>query len=133
MPLSQQFANYVLEQSERVTLVTARRMFAGMGVYGDGLFFAILHDDAVYFKVDDGSHADFERAGMRPFRPYAERAVTMQYYELPVEVLEDEEALLAWVKKSIEAAGSKPPAAGRPPRPSSTSRTCRSRPKLRRR
>ena len=41
---------------------------------------------------------------MEPFRPFARRASTLSYYEVPVEVLEDREAVLQWAGKALEAA-----------------------------
>jgi DNA transformation protein len=79
-------------------------MFGGLGIYGEDRFFAIVHDDALYLRVGAGNRADFERAGMSPFRPYTDRAVTMPYYELPAEILEDEAALRLWVGRSLQAA-----------------------------
>ena len=35
--------------------VEAKSMFGGFGLYLDGLMFAIVADDALYFKVDDVS------------------------------------------------------------------------------
>jgi DNA transformation protein len=105
MPISGQFASYVLEQLTHVAAVTGRRMFGGLGIYGDGRFFAIVHDDVVYFRVDDSNRADFERAGMHPFKPFVHKPITMQYYELPASVLEDEEELAHRVWKSLQAAG----------------------------
>jgi len=98
-----EFANYVLEQLRRVAPITERRMFGGLGLYSGGRFFAILFDDVLYFKVDDSSRADYERAGMKPFKPFPGRPMTMQYYEVPVSWLEDEQILKARVCQALVA------------------------------
>ena len=41
---------------------------------------------------------------MAPFRPYGEGGEVMQYYEVPADVLEDPEALGAWVGAAIGVA-----------------------------
>jgi TfoX/Sxy family transcriptional regulator of competence genes len=41
---------------------------------------------------------------MTPFRPYGEDGEVMHYYEVPVDVLEDPEALGAWVEAAIAVA-----------------------------
>jgi len=104
MAVSQGFREYVKEQLDRVTPVTLRSMFGGLGVYSRGLFFALIDDDTLYFKVDDSNRADYETRGMGSFRPFSDDRMTMQYYELPAEVLEEKEALRAWVGKSLAAA-----------------------------
>ena len=63
------FLAYVVEQLEPVGAITSKRMFGGVGLYAGDLFFALIDDDTLYFKVDDSNRGDFERAGSGPFRP----------------------------------------------------------------
>jgi DNA transformation protein len=79
-------------------------MFGGVGLYADGIFFALIANDTLYHKVDDTNRQDYESAGMDAFRPYPDKIRTMQYYEVPVEVLEDQELLNTWAKRSIAVA-----------------------------
>lgn len=106
MAVSPEFRAYVLEQLDRVTPVTSRAMFGGVGIYSGGLFFALMSDEAVYFKTDDSNRADFERAGMGPFRPFGEASPPMRYHELPGELLESPDALRPWVEKALAVARS---------------------------
>ena len=55
-------------------------------------------------KVDESNRPDFEKASMQPFRPYLDRPTVMQYYEVPVDVLEDRKQLAAWARKAIAVA-----------------------------
>ena len=82
-------------------------MFGGVGIYADQLFFALIADDTLYFKVDDSNRADFEKLGMRPFQPYGEAGEVMQYYQVPADLLEDLEALRPWAEKAIAVAAHK--------------------------
>lgn len=104
MPVSPEYRAFVLESLGRVAPVTSRAMFGGVGIYSDGLFFALVDDDAVYLKVDDSNRGDFEAAGMGPFRPYGESGEAMRYFELPAELLEDADRLRPWVEKAVEVA-----------------------------
>jgi DNA transformation protein len=79
-------------------------MFGGVGIYASELFFALLDDDTLYFKVDDTTRPGFEARGMAAFRPYGEEGEVMQYYEVPAEVLEEPEELGAWAQAAIEVA-----------------------------
>jgi DNA transformation protein len=115
MPVSPSYKTFVLEQLQVVGPVTAKAMFGGVGLYCQGLFFALIADDTLYLKVDDITRPEFERVGSRPFRPYGDDAYEMQYYELPADVLEDRSALLPWVQRAIEAARRK--VAGKRKRP----------------
>ena len=106
VPVTDDFREFVLEQLGRVAAIDWKRMFGGVGLYADGTFFALIDDDIVYFKVGDLNRADFEAAGARAFRPYGEGSSSMNYYELPVEVLEDVDALRTWTEKSVAVAQS---------------------------
>ena len=105
MAVSESFREFVLEQLEQVTRdIRDRRMFGGIGIYAGELFFALIANDVVYLKVDDGTRANFQAEGMKPFRPYGKQRQTMQYYELPLRVLEDTDALRVWVADALDAA-----------------------------
>ncbi len=41
---------------------------------------------------------------MGPFRPFGDTGGTMQYYQLPEDLLEDPEALRAWAEKAVAIA-----------------------------
>jgi DNA transformation protein and related proteins len=79
-------------------------MFGGVGIYAGELFFALIADDTLYFKVDDSNRSDFEERGMNPFRPYGEGGETMQYYQVPENLLEDPDELGLWAEKAIDVA-----------------------------
>jgi len=105
MPVTPSYRQFVLDQLGRVTpALRARNMFGGVGLYAGEHFFALLDDDTLYFKVDDGNRGDFTARGMGPFRPFGESGEVMQYYEVPEELLEDPEALRPWLDKAVDAA-----------------------------
>ena len=116
MRVTDGFRAFVLEQLEGVKSVQARAMFGGVGLYADEVFFGILAADTLYLKVDDSNRGQYEAAGMTAFRPYADRPMTMSYYQVPAGVLEDGDELAAWARASIRvAAHAKPQKARRPP------------------
>jgi DNA transformation protein and related proteins len=105
MAVSPGYQTFVLDQLRRVLPgVRAQRMFGGVGLYADELFFALLDDDALYLKVDDATRPDFERRGLRPFQPFGEGSAAMQYYQLPEDLLEDPEALRPWAEGAVDVA-----------------------------
>jgi len=105
MSVSPSFQTYILEQLGRgVQDVRGQRMFGGVGIYAGKLFFALIADDTLYFKVDDSNRSDFETRGMEPFRPYGEDDEVMHYYRVPEDLLEDPEELCVWAEKSIAVA-----------------------------
>jgi DNA transformation protein and related proteins len=103
MAVSESYRDFVLEQLGRVTSVTGKSMFGDVGIYAQGLFFALIAEDRLYFKVNDTNRPDFERLGMEPFRPFGEDSA-MGYYEVPADVVEDATQLASWMRKTIEVA-----------------------------
>jgi DNA transformation protein and related proteins len=94
------FKDFVLDQLRELDGVKARRMFGGYGLYQDETFFGILHKGRVYFKVDESTIGEYRKRKMKPFRPKAKQTL-ISYYQVPVEILEDNEQLCDWAMKAI--------------------------------
>lgn len=105
MSVSEGFRAFVLEQLARTMPdIRARNMFGGVGLYCGDLFFALMDHDVLYFKVDEANRPRFEERGMGPFQPYGAGGETMQYYEVPADVLEDVEVLAPWASAALDVA-----------------------------
>ncbi len=105
MAVSTSFRAFVLEQLEPFAALQAKAMFGGVGLYGDGCFFALLDDDRLYFKVDDATRGDHEALGMGPFLPFGDPDRPMGgYYEVPGDLLEDPERLEPFVRRALAVA-----------------------------
>jgi DNA transformation protein and related proteins len=108
MALRSSFQILVLDQLSRaIPGIRSRAMFGGVGIYAGDLFFALIADDVLYFKVDESTRPDFEARGMGPFRPFGDEGGTMKYYQLPEDLLEDPDALRPWAEKAVAIAGQK--------------------------
>lgn len=97
MPVSEDYIEYVLGQLDDLGEISVIKMFGGAGLYLEGNFFAILADDTLYFKVDVSNKPDYLEAGMPQF-------YTLQYYEVPPDVLEDPDSLVEWAEKAVAVA-----------------------------
>ncbi len=84
--------------------VRARRMFGGYGIHCDGLTFALVADDILYFKVDDANRPAYEALGLEPFRPFADKPTALSYRPPPDSALDDPGALLEWARPAFDAA-----------------------------
>lgn len=103
MPVSADFAAYVIDQLSPLGRVVSRRMFSGVGLYADGLFFALIADDTLYFKVDDSTRPAYVARGCRQFQPFADQ-YSMSYYAVPADVLEDPDDLAVWARGAVRVA-----------------------------
>ena len=98
------FETFVLDQLADLDDVSSKKMFGGAGLYCGGVFFGIIARDTLFLKVDETTKQDFVREGMRPFKPYPDRPVTMRYYAVPVGVLESATELTRWAKRAVTVA-----------------------------
>ena len=104
MRVSASFRDFVLDQLAGMDGLRARAMFGGVGLYAEDVFFGILAADVLFFKVDDTNRREYETAGSAPFKPYADRSMTMPYYNVPIVVLEDPVALGEWAARAVAVA-----------------------------
>ena len=101
---STSFVRFVLDQLADLGTVTSRKMFGGVGLYCEDVFFGIIARDELYLKIDEETRGRYERAGMHPFEPYPDRSTTMKYYGVPLDVLESSVELTRWAQAAVEAA-----------------------------
>ncbi len=100
-----EFLSYVLEAMSHSALVSARKMFGGYGLYRDGLMFALMIEDELFFKTDAENVAYFERAGSHPFCYQSkQRLVQVAYWSAPAECLESPAEMGEWCQLGFAAA-----------------------------
>ena len=112
--VSPDMREFVLDQLTGLRGLRAQAMFGGVGLYADEVFFGIVAADVLYFKVDDSTRASYEAAGSQPFTPYGDRAASMTYYAVPLDVLESAPTLVEWARRAVAAASRKPEALRKP-------------------
>lgn len=96
------FLEFVLDQLTGLTDVRSRRMFGAYGLYQGDDFFAIVDSGRLYFRTSDRTRPEYEARGMKPFAP-TPKQVLKNYYEVPVDVLEDETLLREWATRAVRA------------------------------
>ncbi|HEX9672134.1 MAG TPA: TfoX/Sxy family protein [Burkholderiales bacterium] len=99
------FIEHVVELLAPLGHVSVRRMFGGHGLYCDGVFVGIVHDDTLYLKADAGSRAEFERAGCEIFSYKRKgKVATLNFYRAPGDAMDSPQRMLPWARKALEAA-----------------------------
>jgi len=82
-----------------------KRMFGAVGLYCDDLFFAVLDEETLYFKVDAETEARFREAGSAPFTFESDgKLVSMAYWRIPETALDDPDEAVGWARLGIDAA-----------------------------
>ncbi len=111
--MNKDFLDFVLDQLSGLSGVVPRRMFGAYGLYHGDLFFGIVDEGRLYLLTDDTTRPAFEENGMKAFQPTPDQ-VLKNYYEVPVDVLEDDRDLQEWVLRAVDVQRKKK--SGRSPR-----------------
>lgn len=106
MSVSDDYVTFIRDLLADFEPLRIKRMFGGAGVYSGEHFFAILVDDTLYLKVDEGNRAAYEQRGLARFtyETKSGRSGSMSYYPVPADALEDRDVLAPWVRGALEAA-----------------------------
>lgn len=86
--------------------VTVRRLFGGAGIYAGSTMFALVHDGAIYLKVDATNADAFDRENLAAFG-YATRdgkRELMSYRRMPDRLYDDPDELAVWAQAALAAA-----------------------------
>jgi DNA transformation protein len=109
-----EFVNLVVERMGEFAPVQAKAMFGGHGIYWQGLMFALIAQEQLYFKADEQSAGQFTARGLGPFTYESKgKVATLQYYQAPVEVLDEPGEMAVWARLAFDCALRKRKKAGR--------------------
>lgn len=105
MAVSKGFSDLLLDALAPLGAISLRRMFGGGGVYCDGVMFALVADDVLFLKSDDGTRAEFTAEGCGPFVYDGKgKPIEMSYWRMPERLLDDPEEMVAWARKALAVA-----------------------------
>src|SRR5256885_11392073 len=106
MVASDSFTEFLSEQLAPLGRIAVRRMFGKTGVFCDGLMFAVVTDDTLYFRVDDGNQAAFEEAKSFPPLNYGKqgRTIDLSFWRAPERLFDEPDEFLAWPRLALAAA-----------------------------
>ena len=100
------FVSHCLELLSPLGSTSSRRMFGGHALYIDGLCMALIIQDTLYLKVDDGSRPLLEREGCRPFTYDTKKGErhALGYYTAPEAAMESPAEMIPWARRALAAA-----------------------------
>jgi len=106
MVASDSFAEFLREQLAPLGRVTMRRMFGKTGVFCDSCMLAMVRDNTLYFRVDDGNRAAFREAEAFPPLDYAKQgaAIDLSFWRAPERLFDEPDEFVAWAREALGAA-----------------------------
>ena len=100
-----EFVAFLREVFDEFGPITSKRMFGGHGIYHQGLMFALVADDTLYLKTDDGNRADFEALDLPAFTYEKNgKPVQLSFTQAPEEIFDEPELARAWAQSAFAAA-----------------------------
>ncbi|HTQ09894.1 MAG TPA: TfoX/Sxy family protein [Fimbriimonadaceae bacterium] len=102
MPITPAFTTRVTKQLTEARPVTTRKMFGGLGMYHEGVFFGVCDDDKTFFKVDEQTVGMYDSHGMGPWLMGAE--INDKYREVPEAIMSDPGELGEWIDAAVGVA-----------------------------
>jgi len=105
---TQEYVDYVLELLEPIKNISSGKFFGGVGLKCESVQFAMLMGNSLFLVVDNTTRPKYEEKGMDCFwyKTKKKKVNVKKYYEVPSELLEDQDELLEWAKESIKIARS---------------------------
>jgi DNA transformation protein len=106
MVASDGFAEFLRDQLAPLGRITMRRMFGKSGVFCDGFMLAMVRDNTLYFRVDDGNRAAFKEAEAFPPLNYGKKGATIDlaFWRAPERLFDEPDELVAWARAALAAA-----------------------------
>jgi len=103
---SQEYVDHLMDCLAPLANLTSGRFFGGRDIRADGVQFAMVMGDVLYFAVDDTTRPKYAAMGSGCFwyTTRKGRVDVTKYYEVPGELLEDRAVLLALAKEAIATA-----------------------------
>jgi DNA transformation protein len=106
MVASATYAEFLREQLAPLGRVTLRRMFGKTGVFCDGVMFAMVTENTLYFRVDDQNRETFKEAEAFPPLNYAKQGamIDLSFWRVPERLFDEPDELIIWAQAALAAA-----------------------------
>lgn len=99
------FQDLVEDLFGAIDAVSFRKMFGGVGIFRDGVMFALIADDTLYLKADETTRGRYEAEGCAPFVYEGKgRVVSMGYWQVPERLYDDPDDFREWGLAAFEVA-----------------------------
>jgi DNA transformation protein len=102
--------------------VSFRRMFSGHGIFKDGVMFALISRDLLYFRTDEAAAARHAAEGAAQWSPHMRgEAKPMPYWQVPERLFDEPDEFAEWARQAFALTkrlkAEKKPAAKKKPAP----------------
>lgn len=100
------FIDFLRDQLAPLGPISPRRMFGVTGLFGEGVMFGVIAEDALYLRVDDHNRAAFQEAEASPPLSYEKqgRTIDLSFWRVPDRLFDEPDELIDWARAGLAAA-----------------------------
>lgn len=100
MAVNEEYLTFIQDQLASFGEIESKRMFGGIGFFKEGIMFGMIGGNVLRLRVDDSNKADYEKHGVTKGLGASDTKKGMPYWEVPLSIIEDSDALLRWTEKA---------------------------------
>ena len=103
---SESYSDFLREQLAPLGRLSLRRMFGKTGVFCDGVMFAVVTENTLYFRVDNQNRETFAEASSFPPLNYAKGGamIDLSFWRVPERLFDEPDELIIWARAALAAA-----------------------------
>ena len=98
-----EFLQYALDLFNPLGRLTSKTLFGGNAILKNNITFAMVFDGSIYLKTNKNTVKKYLDLDSKPLSyKKNNKTISLRYYEIPIEVLDDEDQLIKWAIEASE-------------------------------
>ena len=98
-----EFLQYALDLFNPLGRLTSKTLFGGNAILKNNITFAMVFDGSIYLKTDKNTVKKYLDLDSKPLSyKKNNKTINLRYYEIPIEVIDDEDQLMQWAIEASE-------------------------------
>jgi DNA transformation protein len=98
-----EFLQYALDLFNPLGRLTSKTLFGGNAILKNNITFAMVFDGSIYLKTNKNTVKKYLDLDSKPLSyKKNNKTISLRYYEIPIEVLDDEDKLMQWAIEASE-------------------------------
>jgi DNA transformation protein len=98
-----EFLQYALDLFNPLGRLTSKTLFGGNAILKNNITFAMVFDGSIYLKTNKNTVKKYLDLDSKPLSyKKNNKTISLRYYEIPIEVIDDEDQLMQWAIEAYE-------------------------------
>ena len=98
-----EFLQYALDLFSSLGRLSTKTLFGGNAILKNNITFAMVFDGSIYLKTSKNTVKKYLDLNSKPLSyKKNNKTIELRYYEIPVEILDEEDQLIQWAIEATE-------------------------------